>query len=74
MTLNEVNEVSEVVASLADPTANVIFGAVIDDLLDGEINVTIIATGFEQRYDDLLTKEKVGRSTDQVRKMVMRPL
>lgn len=74
MTLNEVNEVSEVVASLADPTANVIFGAVIDDLLDGEINVTIIATGFEQRYDDLLKKEKVGRSTDQVRKMVMRPL
>eukprot|EP00210_Caulerpa_lentillifera_P002568 g2463.t1 len=74
MTLNEVNEVSEVVSSLADPSANVIFGAVVDDLLEGEINVTIIATGFEQRYGDLLTKEKVGRSTDQVRKMVTRPL
>ena len=31
LTLQEVNRVSEVVTSLADPSANVIFGAVIDD-------------------------------------------
>jgi cell division protein FtsZ len=30
LTLNEVNRVSQVVTSLADPAANIIFGAVVD--------------------------------------------
>ena len=42
----EINAVSEVVTSLADPNANVIFGSVVDEKYDGEIQVTIIATGF----------------------------
>ena len=42
----EVNTVSQVVTGLADPSANVIFGAVIDDKYEGEVHVTIIATGF----------------------------
>mmetsp|Transcript_19843 Transcript_19843/g.32233 ORF Transcript_19843/g.32233 Transcript_19843/m.32233 type:complete len:412 (+) Transcript_19843:275-1510(+) len=46
LTLQEINIVSEVVTSLADPTANIIFGAVVDDKYNGEIHVTIIATGF----------------------------
>ena len=46
LTLQEVNAVSEVVTSLADPSANVIFGAVVDEKYSGEIHVTIIATGF----------------------------
>lgn len=46
LTLQEVNIVSEVVTGLADPSANVIFGAVIDDAYEGEVHVTIIATGF----------------------------
>lgn len=46
LTLQEVNTVSEVVTSLADPSANVIFGAVVDEKYNGEIHVTIIATGF----------------------------
>lgn len=46
LTLQEVNTVSQVVTGLADPSANVIFGAVIDDKYEGEVHVTIIATGF----------------------------
>eukprot|EP00238_Polyblepharides_amylifera_P002018 CAMPEP_0196585528 /NCGR_PEP_ID=MMETSP1081-20130531/51004_1 /TAXON_ID=36882 /ORGANISM="Pyramimonas amylifera, Strain CCMP720" /LENGTH=326 /DNA_ID=CAMNT_0041907105 /DNA_START=462 /DNA_END=1442 /DNA_ORIENTATION=- len=46
LTLNEVNIVSQVVTELADPAANIIFGAVIDDAYEGEVHVTIIATGF----------------------------
>ena len=45
LTLQEVNRVSEVVTSLADPNCNIIFGAVVDEAYDGEIHVTIIATG-----------------------------
>lgn len=47
MTLLEVNTVSEVVTSLADPSANVIFGSVVDEKHTGEIAVTIVATGFQ---------------------------
>ena len=72
MTLNEVNEVSLVVKELADPSAIVIFGAVVDELLDGEINVTIIATGFLQSYDDSIGREKVSRFRDRSSKDVMR--
>lgn len=50
LTLSEVNAVSEVVTSLADPAANVIFGTCIDDKFEGEVRVTIIATGFTQNY------------------------
>ena len=44
--LFEVNEAAEVVTGAADQNANVIFGAVIDDALEDEVRVTVIATGF----------------------------
>ena len=47
--LFEVNEAAEVVTGHADPNANVIFGAVIDDSLKDEVRVTVIATGFGTR-------------------------
>lgn len=60
LTLQEVNRVSEVVTSLADPNANIIFGAVVDDAYQGEIHVTIIATGFAQTYEDQLLNRAAG--------------
>jgi cell division protein FtsZ len=47
--LFEVNEAAEVVTGAADQNANVIFGAVIDDALREEVQVTVIATGFGGR-------------------------
>jgi cell division protein FtsZ len=44
--LFEVNEAAEVVTGAADQNANVIFGAVIDDSVGDEVQVTVIATGF----------------------------
>jgi cell division protein FtsZ len=44
--LFEVNEAAEVVTGAADPNANIIFGAVIDDAVGDEVRVTVIATGF----------------------------
>jgi cell division protein FtsZ len=46
LSLFEVNEAAEIIAKSADPEANIIFGAVIDDELDDEVRVTVIATGF----------------------------
>lgn len=44
--LFEVNEAAEIIAEAADPEAMIIFGAVIDETLEDEIRVTVIATGF----------------------------
>ncbi|UNC92870.1 cell division protein FtsZ [Candidatus Contubernalis alkaliaceticus] len=49
--LFEVNEAADIVAEAADPEANIIFGAVIDESLEDEVRVTVIATGFEERRD-----------------------
>jgi len=46
--LFEVNEAAEIIAEAADPEANIIFGAVIDDNLKDEVRVTVIATGFDK--------------------------
>lgn len=47
--LFEVNEAAEIIAQAADPEANIIFGAVIDENLKDEIRVTVIATGFDSK-------------------------
>src|SRR5579883_1626360 len=47
MTLFEVTEAADIIAKAADPEANIIFGAVIDPRLQGEIKITVIATGFD---------------------------
>lgn len=46
--LFEVNEAAELVSQAADPDANIIFGAVIDEALEDEIRIIVIATGFEK--------------------------
>lgn len=46
--LFEVNEAAEIIASAADPEANIIFGAVIDEALKDDVRVTVIATGFDK--------------------------
>jgi cell division GTPase FtsZ len=57
LTLSEVNTVSEVVTSLADPSCNIIFGAVIDEEYAGQICVTIIATGFSENFEGQLLQK-----------------
>ncbi|MEK7631889.1 MAG: cell division protein FtsZ [Patescibacteria group bacterium] len=42
----EVNEAARVITASVDPAAKVIFGAVIDEALKGEVRITVIATGF----------------------------
>ncbi len=46
--LQEVNMAAELIQASADPEANIIFGAVIDDNLKDELIITVIATGFNK--------------------------
>src|SRR3954451_1733454 len=45
LTLFEVNEAAEVVREAATDDTNIIFGATIDDRLDGQMWITVVATG-----------------------------
>ncbi|KAK1275941.1 hypothetical protein QJS04_geneDACA011761 [Acorus gramineus] len=57
LTLFEVNAAAEVIYDLVDPSANLIFGAVIDQSLSGQVSITLIATGFKRQ------EEPEGRTT-----------
>ena len=48
LTLYEVNEASRLIQEQAHEDANIIFGAVINDAMDDEVRVTVIATGFKR--------------------------
>jgi cell division protein FtsZ len=47
LSLYEVNEVAEIINSAADPEANIIFGAVVDETLGDTLWVTVVAAGFD---------------------------
>ena len=50
--LHEVNTAAELIQRSVDPEANIIFGAVIDESLDEDIIITVIATGFDADKTD----------------------
>lgn len=60
----EVYEAADVVRESADPDANIIFGAVIDETLTEEVRITVIATGFEA--DESLGMPVVEKKVEKV--------
>ena len=61
--LFEVNEAAEVVTGAADASANIIFGAVIDESMGDEVRVTVIATGFGGQRRRLRPRRELGLET-----------
>ncbi len=53
--LHEVSEAASIIQQAADENANIIFGAVLDDKMEDEVKITVIATGFDKKGE----KEKV---------------
>ncbi|MFO0920550.1 MAG: cell division protein FtsZ [Candidatus Saccharimonadales bacterium] len=50
VSMHEINTAAETITAAADPDANIIFGATINDELNGEIIITVVATGFDATY------------------------
>jgi cell division protein FtsZ len=50
--LSEVNEASSLIQSAAHEDANIIFGAVLDERMDEEVKITVIATGFRDQMPE----------------------
>ena len=59
------NTAAEAITTAADPEANIIFGATINPDLDGEIIITVVATGFDASYftNRRLSTDTTNRST-----------
>jgi cell division protein FtsZ len=50
LSMHEINAAAETITTAADSDANIIFGATINPELDGEIIITVVATGFDASY------------------------
>ena len=65
LTLEEFSEVNNAVTDLASDNATVVCGAVLDELLDDELKVTVVAAGLGEEH-----QEKVRTSIDEVTRKV----
>jgi cell division protein FtsZ len=63
LSLFDVNEAAEIIRQTAHPEANIIFGAVIDESLEDEIHITVIATGFDAATQQQRPAERQRVST-----------
>lgn len=61
LTMQEVNKVSELIGDAVDPSANIKFGATIDESMGDDIVITIVATGFDEAKQ-VYTKRLKGDS------------
>jgi cell division protein FtsZ len=63
MTMHEINAAAEAITAAADPDANIIFGATINPDIEGEIIITVVATGFDEAYNHR-QKNKASKSIE----------
>jgi len=56
MGMYEIDEAAKAITEAADPDANIIFGAIIDESMTGEVKITVIATGFEGEMPEKKTR------------------
>ncbi len=69
MTMAEVDQAAQVITSEADPDAQIIFGAAIDDKLVDQVKVTVVATGFDEtrrRFATISPSPNLDIASDQI--------
>jgi cell division protein FtsZ len=60
LSLWEVNEAAKAVSEAAHPDANIIFGAMVDDKLEDQVWVTVVATGFGEQRARRAARDELG--------------
>ncbi|MFQ5881153.1 MAG: cell division protein FtsZ [Candidatus Methylomirabilales bacterium] len=71
--LHEVEQVGQAIYEAADSNAHIIFGAVIDERMNREVRVTVIATGFDQHQARAAEEAKIADIKAYASKVVERP-
>lgn len=76
MSMHEINQAAELITAAADPEANIMFGATINPELEGEIIITVVATGFDDVYYSSRDKasSSLGSSIAQAREKDMKDI
>jgi len=62
LTMKEIEEASEIIFSQADPDANIIFGANIDENISNKVKITVIAAGFDEKRRLVQMAQKTSQS------------
>jgi len=60
LTMSEVSEAAEMISQHADPDANIIFGATIDEAMGDQIKISVIATGFDSIRSGFAALQQAG--------------
>ncbi len=61
----DINEAAQLITAAADPEANIIFGAGIDESMTDEVKITVIATGFEKpAFNASRTASSIGENKE----------
>lgn len=69
LTMLEINEAANIITESIDPNAKVIFGAVVDESIKkGEVQITVVATGFDAERVKESPMEKMSRMTIETKK------
>ncbi|MCE5270504.1 cell division protein FtsZ [bacterium] len=78
LTLHEVNDANNVIYEAAGEDANIIFGAMIDESMNGQVRVTVIATGFgreeEQAVPERMVAEKPLNNVIEIERAIDRAI
>ncbi|MEK7062079.1 MAG: cell division protein FtsZ [Patescibacteria group bacterium] len=64
LSMYEIDESAKAITEAADADANIIFGAIIDEAMAGEIKITVIATGFEHEAEKKFSRHIHSAKTE----------
>jgi cell division protein FtsZ len=73
LAMHEINTAAETITAAADPNANIIFGASINPDLEGEMIVTVVATGFDASYYSKVGDRKAKKAEREIAKISSDP-
>ncbi|CAB9496499.1 protein FtsZ [Seminavis robusta] len=63
LSLNEVNQAAKLIYSTVEADANVIFGALVDETLEDNISITVLATGFKTKESEMGARARMSEPT-----------
>jgi cell division protein FtsZ len=66
MPLDEIEEAISLIHEEADEDANIIFGTVFDENMNGEVKITVIATGFDNQHEVFMPGSKTSETVSDV--------
>ncbi len=64
LSMFEISEAAEIITNAADPEATIIYGNVINESYTGEIKITVIATGFDDTQEEMMSQSTDSISRD----------